>query len=78
MTSAEVDARNAEIMADRLARQIISAHIGPLAASVADPDTSSEEMEVRRGRAGGPGHPWEPAQPKASLPGRGRRGMEDV
>jgi hypothetical protein len=40
-------------------------------------DTSSDEGEVLRTRAGGPGQPWVPAQPKASTPGRGRRGMED-
>jgi hypothetical protein len=40
-------------------------------------DTSSDEGEVIRTRAGGPGNPWVQAQPKASNPGRGRRGMED-
>jgi len=82
MTSAEVDSRNEELRADRRRsrRQVqIDARLdASLGTNFGDIDTSSEEMEVRRTRAGGPGHPWEPAQPKASLPGRVRRGMEDV
>jgi hypothetical protein len=92
MTSEEVDIRNQElrqdrrrtrhqvqIEAERTRRQVqIEAQLdASLEEAFGAMETSSDEGEVLRTRAGGPGHPWVPAQPKASTPGRGRRGMED-
>jgi hypothetical protein len=66
-------------LTDRTDRQLILDHVGPLAAPIIEPesDPSSEDMEIIRSRAGGPGHPWVPAHPQAIAPLR-RRGVEDI
>jgi hypothetical protein len=61
-----------EDLTDRAARQLLIDHVGPLAASIVDPDSSSEEMEIMAHRAGGPGNPWVEAPPQAKAPLRRR------